>query len=1011
MKVLFLHIGDIHIKDRRTINEFQIKKIADSLNSFQYDHIIIVVSGDIAFSGNPDQYAVAKKLIGALIESIKASCGHTKYINVVVVPGNHDVDQTDAQLSSTDLQCIRKNNAFAKCIDEQIKKQKGFIEFANRYNCFVDDPVFHQRIIDIKGFKLEFNLINTGVFSSLEEDKGLHYFPEKCFNTLNTPTGADFVLTIMHHAPDWFTDEQKNRLESIIYSKSSLVYLGHEHYLAQKRISYDDNKEAFIQLGGCLCENENWRDSSFHIGVIDTQNYMYQHAMLVWNHEQNQYEQKDTTKQQLTKKPSQEKRLMISEEFNRFLLSDSKRDLAESFLEYFVFPRLEPENSSNNTPTEYCSEESFLSEIYTKKRVLVLGGYNSGKTCLLKRLFICLNEANLVSLFCKVDDIRGKSVEKVIKNCFREEYGDLESDYNRFLQYPKEKKALLIDDVDQILTTSFNQLVGQLCDEFGLLIFSSRQLIDLNLFDRMKAQLKTADSIYKYKIAPLYADKRKEVIERIVRLKSTDSNRADNIIRVLCEAISSQKSFISLDPDFVIKYVEYFMNNIGDVTANDTGVFNKVFETNIVNSISPYQTSKISVDKVFVLLSKVAHFIHFNKAYPITEKDLFGIIDIYNNEYGSSIKGTDLIGMVTKSRILYFDDSKNGYKFTNKNHLAYFVAREINRNYHDTGDDKDLQKILRDACFGINADVLMFLSYITDNVKILNIILQMANYYAKEWEEFDFTEHLPKFLQGERTHKVSLPPANALEIEEQAEIDAERKAQEQLRVVDIYDYTEEQADELVNRVIRSLQLLIVISRCLPNFEHLMKKNEKKMFVNAIYEIPNKIFNVWAQIADRQVDEIINFFKEQQNDYYIRQKQVNDQDIIRALQWASMSLLLDLYNFPVVLATKEYTSQYLNEFDYSTKETYGIEHLMMLEKQSSSQAFIAEAKRLSNNKRGAFYVAIIRRIVGHAIVFKNELNYSERQQLQAKFFPNNRTEKRFLLERSKNKDKEEKNEVK
>ena len=384
MKILFLHISDIHIKNRNAINEFQIKKIADSLNSFVYDRIVIIVSGDIAFSGKDSQYKVARSLIGCLVESIKKSCNHTKYMYVLLAPGNHDVDQTDKPLSSKDLQSIRKTNDYVSNISDQIKKQKEFFVFANRYKCFTDGQFLHQSIINLDGYKVEVNLLNSGVFSSLEEDKGLHYMTEESFNTLNSPTGADFVLTVMHHAPDWFIDEQKNRLESIVYSKSSLVYFGHEHYLTQKKMSYDDSKAVFIQAGGCLCNNEEWHNSSFHVGVLNTEDNSYQHAMLVWNDSQKQYEQKEASRQMLPQKPSSEKKLVITDDFAKILFSDDRRELSENFLDYYVFPRLEPENQSNTTQKEYCTEESFISEIKNKKRVLIVGGYNSGKTCLLK---------------------------------------------------------------------------------------------------------------------------------------------------------------------------------------------------------------------------------------------------------------------------------------------------------------------------------------------------------------------------------------------------------------------------------------------------------------------------------------------------------------------------------------------------------------------------------------------------------------------------------------------------
>lgn len=71
MKILFLHISDMHIKNKDGINGFQIKKIEDSINQLgAFEQILLIISGDIAYSGHRIQYehawhAIAAKLVKA----------------------------------------------------------------------------------------------------------------------------------------------------------------------------------------------------------------------------------------------------------------------------------------------------------------------------------------------------------------------------------------------------------------------------------------------------------------------------------------------------------------------------------------------------------------------------------------------------------------------------------------------------------------------------------------------------------------------------------------------------------------------------------------------------------------------------------------------------------------------------------------------------------------------------------------------------------------------------------
>lgn len=1006
MKVLIVHIGDLHIKNRQGLNPFQIQKIVDSINVYsKFDKVIIVIAGDIAHSGNMDQYQTASYCVGQLIAGIKRRYNYFGNVEVLCVPGNHDVFHNGNCMTGKTLQGIRKANSYDKFVHDELDKQEPFFNFAKKNGCFKKTGIYCRRIIDLNGFVIEANLINSGLFSIYDEDKGLHYIPQHCINELNAPSGAGFVLTVMHHSPDWYIDIQKNMLEAAIYEKSSLVFYGHEHYIGNKTVSHENNAPALVQAGGCLCENDDWTNSTYHVGLLDTDTFIYKQCKFVWNVGQRQYEQSESSENVLSRKPSIEKHLNMLQSYRDSLCKDVKHDISQDFRDYFVFPRIEAEEQKGTMSREYTTEEDFIAMLLERRKILITGGYNSGKTALLKSLFLRLSK-DFVVIFCDISDIRGKKIERIIKNCFIDIYGNNDSDYERFLQIPKQRRILIIDDIDQIKQESFEGFIAQLDDIFEYFIFSSRQILDVSLLDRMKVVLKTTDLVYKYRITPFYSDKRYELIEKVVTLKLDDPNSVRKISNLLSEAIKAQKRFISLDPDFIINYVEYYCNNIGEASNSDSGVFSKVFEASLINALSKHQTPKLSVDKIFVLLSKIAHHIHFNKAYPISENRILEIISGYNDDYGTNVNSVDAINIMTNSKVLIFNEGTEGYCFANKNYLAFFVAREVNSQYNATGDESDLQKILKCSCFGINADILLFISYITDNIRILRLILNMVNEYTREWDEFEFGSKMPNFLKSERNHTVSLAPSDAREKEKTAEIESEKALSNELEVVNIYDYSEDDVDKFVNQIIRACSLLIVVAKCLPNFEHNMPKADKDAFIDVIYRLPNKIFLLWALEADKEIENIIRFFKEQSQDYYSRQQEPTDDDILRAIQWAAMSVLLDLYNISVFYSTKDNTAQYLSNFAYARNDTYSLEHLMMLEKQKAGNKFVNAAIDLDNQRKDHIFSTLLKRIVNHALVNMNDLDYRLIQQLQSKFFPAKDTQKKIMLQRIKNKKENE-----
>ena len=601
---------------------------------------------------------------------------------------------------------------------------------------------------------------------------------------------------------------------------------------------------------------------------------------------------------------------------------------------------------------------------------------------------------------CSIDNIRGRRADRVIKECFEDIYGENPSDFYRFQQIPRIKKILIIDDVDMIASADLDRFVKCVQEDFECLIFSSRFTLDINLLERMKEILNTKDSITRYRLAPFYADKRYDLIYAAVSILAIDKAAIPRITKILADAITSQRRFISLDPDFILKYVECYCKNVGDVGGNDSGVFSKVFEASIINSISKFQTGKITVDKIFMILALIAHQIHFKRIYPIHETEIKRIIDEYSEYYGSKLDANEAISIMLQSKILVSDEGQ--YRFSNSNYLAFFVAKEVNRRYNDTGDDVDLRYLLAYACFGINSDILLFISYITDNVRILRYIINMTEEYTKEWAEFVFDSSMPSFLWNAREHVLALPLENVKDAEKQNEVEKEKCIEKSLQTIELYDYSEERVENWENQIIRAASLLTLVARCLPAFEHSLPKVEKDKIVEEVFRLPNKIFLHWAEVAEKETTVFIQYFRERSQEYYLRQKEASDDEIIRALQWGAMSLLLELYDAAILCAAKDNTYAYLEAFAYTSHPTYKLEHLLMLEKQGVSNTYIKTILSMTeeNVEASHLYQTMLRRIVDHALVHMDNLDFRQRQQLTAKFQIPSTQQKMLLVDRQK-----------
>ena len=93
MKSCFVILGDLHIKDNQWIKRNIIEGVVNALyKSKDIDEIGLIISGDLAFSGQANEYKRVGILLSQITKSIKIKFNRDKPIPIYMVPGNHDIN-------------------------------------------------------------------------------------------------------------------------------------------------------------------------------------------------------------------------------------------------------------------------------------------------------------------------------------------------------------------------------------------------------------------------------------------------------------------------------------------------------------------------------------------------------------------------------------------------------------------------------------------------------------------------------------------------------------------------------------------------------------------------------------------------------------------------------------------------------------------------------------------------------------------------------------------------------
>jgi hypothetical protein len=271
--VALLHLSDIHLKSELDPVLERLKQIADAIGPElkPMSACIIVLSGDIAFSGRDEEYVAADRLVSELTDQLRSR--FSGEVHLVLCPGNHDCDFS-AMLPGRDkiLEGLRQrrkpvSKEMATACAEVQANFFGFLRAKaapglNESN----DLVWHYQIpVDSKTIRIL--CCNTAWVSQLKEIPSTLYFPIDYVK--GTKDRADVAITMMHHPYGWLAPENARALRGRIEEVSDIVLTGHEHHMGARAVKAAAGETNFYIEGGVLQDSEDSEVSTFNLLLLD----------------------------------------------------------------------------------------------------------------------------------------------------------------------------------------------------------------------------------------------------------------------------------------------------------------------------------------------------------------------------------------------------------------------------------------------------------------------------------------------------------------------------------------------------------------------------------------------------------------------------------------------------------------------------------------------------------------------------------------------------------------------
>ena len=279
----WLHLSDLHFRaggdwDRNIVLHQLLVDIKERMAIGDLRPDLILVSGDVAFSGQPVEYALAKQFFDELLKATGL-----RKDRLFVVPGNHDVDR---KAISRGAAAIAGALTYRTAVNELLthgedrrlvlRRQDAYGAFVNEYFAghltFDDNSFFYTREIEVAGQQVAILGLNTAWLAAGDEDRGRLALGERQVRlALDATRDAGLRMALLHHPFDWLQEFDRDDCETLLMQGCAFIMHGHLHRTDLLSLTTPDARAMILAAGACYETRQypngyNWGRLDFDSG-------------------------------------------------------------------------------------------------------------------------------------------------------------------------------------------------------------------------------------------------------------------------------------------------------------------------------------------------------------------------------------------------------------------------------------------------------------------------------------------------------------------------------------------------------------------------------------------------------------------------------------------------------------------------------------------------------------------------------------------------------------------------
>jgi predicted phosphodiesterase len=287
-KITWLHLSDLHfrVNEQDTFDrDIVLKSLLDDLQLLRSRSTIridfIVVTGDIAYSGKAEEYALARAFLDSLLASTSLSREQ-----LFIVPGNHDVDRDTISFGAESI-ADRINREAASGFQRAVHKVlttrddrnlvfqrlQSFMQFVQGYSykhlTYDDTGLFFVSELHIAGQRIAIIGLNSSWLSrGGKEDRNRIVVSEfQVRKALELTEDAEWRIALVHHPLEWLNDYDRETVESLLMQECHFVLHGHLHRSGATQLTTPD--ASAVVLGAGASYEDRFQANAYSLFELD----------------------------------------------------------------------------------------------------------------------------------------------------------------------------------------------------------------------------------------------------------------------------------------------------------------------------------------------------------------------------------------------------------------------------------------------------------------------------------------------------------------------------------------------------------------------------------------------------------------------------------------------------------------------------------------------------------------------------------------------------------------------